>query len=79
MKAKKADTVMIDTVPLPEKPFSFQIPASLLKEFKRNPRIVCRHSTMGIPVPDAVLRTLAQNPDVYEEISENFEVMLIPK
>jgi len=76
----KNDTIKIDTVPLPEKPVSVEIPVKLLQEFEKEARIVIRHPwVIGTPVPEVLLKRLMKKPDVYKELMEKFEIMLIPK
>ena len=69
---------MIDTVPLPERPVTVEIPTKLLREFEKEARVVLKFP-WGIPVPEALLRRLVEKPEVYREITERFEIMLVPK
>ena len=76
----KSDSIKIDTVPLPEKPVSVEIPVNLLQEFERDVRIVIKHPwVIGIPVPEVLLEKLLKKPEVYQEMTKEFEIMLIPK
>ena len=74
------ETVKIGTWPTPEKPVSVEIPVRLLREFEKDARIVIRHPwVIGIPVPDVLLKRIQENPKAYRELTEKFEIMLIPK
>jgi hypothetical protein len=54
--ARSLPLPLIDTVPLPEKPISIEIPAKFLAEFKKDARIVMRHPWLiGVPVPGRML------------------------
>ncbi len=56
-KVSRKGSVAIDTVPLPEKPISIEIPIKLLKEFKKDLRVVVRHPwIIGIPIPERMLK-----------------------
>lgn len=71
---------MIDTVPLPEKTMSVRVPASLLKEFKEDVRFVVKdHLIWGIPVPEFFIQNLAKNKELFDDVSERFDIMLIPR
>ncbi|NLH74370.1 MAG: hypothetical protein GX456_15060 [Verrucomicrobia bacterium] len=71
---------MGDTVPIPNKPLSIEIPIEFLKEFKNTPRVVIRHPwVVGIPVPDLLLQRLANDPRAFAALSKKFDVMLVPK
>jgi len=76
----KKYTPKIGTWPTPEKPISVEIPVRLLKEFEKDARILIRHPwCIGIPVPEVFLKNLQKNPVVFRELTEKFEIMLIPK
>ncbi len=76
----KIDTVKIDTVPLPERPASIEIPVRFLREFEKDARIVIRHPyIVGIPVPMFLLKKLQKDPAAFRRLTDEFEIMLIPK
>lgn len=77
---KKKTSVAIDTVPLPERPVSIEIPAELLQEFKKDARILFKYPyIIGIPVPLVLLNKLKRNPAAYRKLVNKFEIMLVPK
>ena len=54
---------------------AIKIPADLLKEFKRDIRVVVRWPWLiGIPIPEALLK-----PEIIKQFSEEYDVMLVPK
>jgi hypothetical protein len=67
-------TVSIDTVPLPERPVKFKIPADLIKEFGADMRVVLKPHLTGIPVPDRLV-----DKKLAKLIGKNFQVMITPK
>ncbi len=70
-------SVMIDTVPLPEKPVSLEIkiPVELIREFEKEVRIIVRHPwIIGIPIPERLLK-----PDIMRKLGENLDIMITPK
>ena len=76
----KSDTLKIDTVPLPDRPVSIEIPMNLLVEFIDEPRIVVRHPwVVGIPAPLNILKKLADDPKAFGDISKKCDFMLVPK
>jgi hypothetical protein len=66
----------IETIPLPERTTSIEIPAKLLAEFEKDARIVMRHPWLiGIPVPGRML-----DRGLFNAIrGTGFEVMAVPK
>ena len=67
-------SIKIETIPLPERTLSIEIPNNLLQEFKRDARIVIRHPwVVGIPVPERLLK-----PGLLRKF-KGFEIMLVPK
>jgi len=67
-------SIKIDTVPLPEMPVSLEIPDNILREFKKDARVVIRHPwVIGIPIPYRLLK-----PEILRKYRD-FEVMLVPK
>ena len=76
----RSDTIKIDSIPLPERPVSVEIPIEFLEEFREDARIVIRHPwVVGLPVPELLLKKLIENPESYRKLTEKFEVMLIPR
>jgi len=54
---------------------AIKIPVDLLKEFKRDVRIVVRWPWLiGIPIPEALLK-----PEIINQFREEYDVMLVPK
>lgn len=54
---------------------AIKIPVDLLKEFKRDVRVVVRWPWLiGIPIPEALLK-----PEIIKQFSEEYDVMLVPK
>ncbi len=54
---------------------AIKIPADLLKEFKRDIRVVVRWPWLiGIPIPEVLLK-----PEILQQFKEEFDVMLVPK
>jgi hypothetical protein len=76
----RAQSVKIDTVPLPEKPVSIKIPVDLLQEFEKEPRIVLRHPwVIGVPVPELLISKIAKDPALRKRINKDFDIMLVPR
>lgn len=73
-------SIMIDTVPLPEKPLRFDIPIDLISEFEVDARIIIRHPwVIGIPVPLLMLDRIRKNKRNYRALLRKFDLMLVPK
>ena len=54
---------------------AIKIPVELLKEFKRDVRVVIRWPWLiGIPIPEALLK-----PEILQQFKEEFDIMLVPK
>ena len=54
---------------------AIKIPVDLLKEFKKEIRVVIRWPWLiGIPIPEALLK-----PEILQQFREEFDVMLVPK
>ena len=54
---------------------AIKIPVELLKEFKKDIRVVVRWPWLiGIPIPEALLK-----PEILQQFREEFDVMLVPK
>jgi hypothetical protein len=54
---------------------AIKIPVELLKEFKKDVRVVVRWPWLiGIPIPEALLK-----PEILQQFREEFDVMLVPK
>jgi hypothetical protein len=54
---------------------AIKIPVDLLKEFKRDVRVVVRWPWLiGIPIPEALLK-----PELIKQFREEYDVMLVPK
>ncbi|MDG6222592.1 MAG: hypothetical protein IAX21_00805 [Candidatus Bathyarchaeota archaeon] len=54
---------------------AIKIPVDLMKEFKKDIRVVVRWPWLiGIPIPEALLR-----PELIKQFSEEYDVMLVPK
>jgi hypothetical protein len=54
---------------------AIKIPVDLLKEFKRDVRVVVRWPWLiGIPIPEVLLK-----PEILQQFKEEYEVMLVPK
>lgn len=67
-------SVAIGTWPTPEEPISVKIPATLLREFKKDVRFVVRRGeTQGIILPDNLLR-----PGLVNQL-KGFDIILVPK
>jgi hypothetical protein len=74
------DRVKIGTWPTPEMPVSFEIPLRCLRDFERDLRVVYRHPwVVGIPAPFPILERLIEDREVFENLMEQFDVMLVPK
>jgi hypothetical protein len=57
------------------KDVAIKIPADLLKEFKRDIRVVVKWPWLiGIPIPEVLLK-----PEILQQFKEEFDVMLVPK
>ena len=57
------------------KDIAIKIPADLLKEFKRDVRVVVKWPWLiGIPIPEALLK-----PEILQQFREEFDIMLIPR
>jgi len=57
------------------KDVAIKIPADLLKEFKRDIRVVVKWPWLiGIPIPEVLLK-----PEILQQFREEFDVMLVPK
>lgn len=72
----KRGSVMIDTVPLPEKIREVEIPMKLLREFEKEGKVILRYPypfPVGIPIPDRFMDKLGI------DLKGEFELMLIPK
>ena len=55
--------------------FAIKIPADLLKEFKRDIRVVVRWPWLiGIPIPEVLLK-----PEILQQFRDEYDVMLVPK
>jgi hypothetical protein len=67
-------SVMIDTVPLPERLMTVDIPKDLLQEFQEDLRFIVKYPwPIGIPVPDRML-----DPKILGRLKD-FDVMLVPR
>lgn len=54
---------------------AIKIPVDLLKEFKRDVRVVIRWPWLiGIPIPEVLLK-----PEILQQFREEYDVMLVPK
>jgi hypothetical protein len=54
---------------------AIKIPADLLKEFKRDIRVVVRWPWLiGIPIPEVLLK-----PEILQQFRDEYDVMLVPK
>ena len=54
---------------------AIKIPVDLLKEFKRDIRVVVKWPWLiGIPIPEVLLK-----PEILQQFREEFDVMLVPK
>lgn len=57
------------------KDIAIKIPVDLLKEFKRDVRVVVRWPWLiGIPIPEVLLK-----PEILQQFREEFDIMLVPK
>lgn len=57
------------------KDIAIKIPADLLKEFKRDIRVVVKWPWLiGIPIPEVLLK-----PEILQQFNEEFDIMLVPK
>jgi hypothetical protein len=57
------------------KDVAIKIPADLIKEFKRDIRVVVRWPWLiGIPIPEALLK-----PEILQQFREEYDIMLVPK
>jgi len=75
-----SDREKIGTWPTPEKPFDFDIPVDLLREFEKDVRIVIKHPYLiGIPVPWFFLEKLHKDPQLAEKLTAKFDIMFVPK
>ena len=73
-------SIKIDTVPLPERPILIEIPVKLLREFEEEARVVIRHPwVVGLPLPEIMLRKLLKDPNDFKDLTEKFDIMLIPR
>lgn len=69
--------VMINTVPLPERPLrvEIKIPVALAQEFKEDLRIVIRHPwIIGIPVPERLL-----DRELVKKLGKELEIIIAPR
>jgi hypothetical protein len=67
--------VVLDMERLAVKDVAIKIPADLLKEFKRDIRVVVKWPWLiGIPIPEVLLK-----PEILQQFKEEFDVMLVPK
>ncbi|MEJ2241497.1 MAG: hypothetical protein P8Y18_05070 [Candidatus Bathyarchaeota archaeon] len=54
---------------------AIKIPVDLLKEFKRDVRVVVRWPWLiGIPIPEVLLK-----PEILQQFREEYDIMLVPK
>jgi len=54
---------------------AIKIPVDLLKEFKRDVRVVVRWPWLiGIPIPEVLLK-----PEIIQQFREEYDIMLVPK
>lgn len=54
---------------------TIKIPVDLLKEFKRDVRVVVRWPWLiGIPIPEVLLK-----PEILQQFKEEYDIMLVPK
>ena len=54
---------------------AIKIPVDLLKEFKRDIRVVVKWPWLiGIPIPEVLLK-----PEILQQFREEFDVILVPK
>jgi hypothetical protein len=54
---------------------AIKIPVDLLKEFKRDIRVVVRWPWLiGIPIPEVLLK-----PEILQQFKEEYDIMLVPK
>lgn len=54
---------------------AIKIPVDLLKEFKRDVRVVVRWPWLiGIPIPEVLLK-----PEILQQFKEEYDIMLVPK
>jgi hypothetical protein len=54
---------------------AIKIPVDLLKEFKRDVRVVIRWPWLiGIPIPEILLK-----PEILQQFKEEYDIMLVPK
>ena len=54
---------------------AIKIPADLLKEFKRDIRVVVKWPWLiGIPIPEVLLK-----PEILQQFRDEYDVMLVPK
>jgi hypothetical protein len=54
---------------------AIKIPVDLLKEFKRDVRVVVRWPWLiGIPIPEILLK-----PEILQQFREEYDIMLVPK
>jgi hypothetical protein len=79
MSGRKTKYLMIDIVPLPDKTMDVEIPQRYLKEFESDLRVVFKPWIFGIPVPELFLEQMLKNRGMLTDITERFDVMLIPK
>lgn len=57
------------------KDIAIKIPVDLVKEFKRDVRVVVRWPWLiGIPIPEALLK-----PEILQQFREEYDIMLVPK
>jgi len=57
------------------KDMAIKIPIEMLKEFKKDIRVVIRWPWLiGIPIPEALLK-----PEILRQFREEYDVMFVPK